>query len=139
VSNLGEIGDAPLVMAGVVALLAAATLAHTLVTSVRRRGRDLAILKTIGFARRQVSATVAWQATTLAVVAVVIGIPLGVVAGRWGWNVFADRLGVVPAPVIPIVAVVLIIPATLAVANLVAAIPGRLAARTRPAEVLRSE
>jgi ABC-type lipoprotein release transport system permease subunit len=139
VANLGDVGGVPLVLAGVVALLAAATLAHTLVTSVRRRGRDLAILKTIGFLRRQVSATVAVQATVLAVVAVAIGIPAGIVAGRWGWNVFADRLGVVPAAVVPVVAVLLVAPATVIAANVVASVPGRLAARTRPAQVLRSE
>jgi hypothetical protein len=139
VANLGDIRGIPIVLAGVVALLAAATLAHTLVTSVHRRRRDLAILKTIGFSRRQVSATVAWQATALAAIAVAIGIPLGAIAGRWGWNFFAGQLGVVQVAVVPIVAVLLIAPATLAVANVMAAIPGRLAARTRPAEALRSE
>ncbi|HEX9312155.1 MAG TPA: FtsX-like permease family protein [Actinomycetota bacterium] len=139
VANLGDVRGVPIALAGIVALLAAATLAHTLVTSVRRRRRDLAILKTIGFSRRQVSATVAWQATTLAVIAVAVGIPLGAVAGRWGWNFFAGQLGVVPVAIVPIIAVLLIVPATLAVANAMAAIPGRVAARTRPAEVLRSE
>jgi putative ABC transport system permease protein len=139
VANLGDVRGVPIVLAGVVALLAAATLAHTLVTSVRRRRRDLAILKTIGFSRRQVSATVAWQATALGAIAVAVGIPLGAVAGRWGWNFFAGKLGVVPVAVVPIVAVLLIVPATLAVANAMAAIPGRLAAQTRPAMVLRTE
>ncbi|MFL5796921.1 MAG: FtsX-like permease family protein [Actinomycetota bacterium] len=139
VAYLGDVRGVPIVLAGVVALLAAATLAHTLVTSVRRRRRDLAILKTIGFSRRQVSATVAWQATALAAIAVAIGLPLGAVAGRWGWNFFAGQLGVVPVAIVPIVGVLLIAPATLAVANAMAAVPGRLAARTRPAEVLRSE
>ncbi len=139
IQDLKEVARVPLVLAGVVALLAMATLAHTLVTSVRRRERDLAVLKTIGFRRRQVSAAVAWQASTLAGVALVIGIPLGIVAGRWGWNLLAERLGVVPEPVVPLVAVLLVVPATILVANLVAAIPGLLAARTRPAQVLRSE
>jgi putative ABC transport system permease protein len=119
--------------------MAAATLAHTLITSIRRRRLDFAILKTLGFVRRQVSATVAWQATTLAVASLVIGIPLGVISGRWGWNVFADRLGVVPAPAIPIVAILVAVPATIAVANLLAVLPGRIAARLRPGPVLRSE
>jgi hypothetical protein len=78
VGNLGRVGDLPPVLAGLLALLAASTLTHLLVTSVRRRRRDLAILKTLGFTRGQVSATVAWQATTLAVVALLVGMPLGV-------------------------------------------------------------
>ena len=50
----------------------------TLAASVRRRRRDLGLLKALGFARRQLAAAVAWQATVAAVIGVVIGIPLGV-------------------------------------------------------------
>ena len=70
-------------LAGLLALLAAAALAHLLVTSVRRRRRDLAILKSLGFVRGQVSAAVAWQATTVALLALAVGLPLGVALGRW--------------------------------------------------------
>src|SRR5207237_10929220 len=101
IRNLRGIGSVPLVLAGIVALMAAATLAHTLITSIRRRRLELAILKTLGFVRRQVSATVAWQATTLASVAALVGLPLGVISGRWVWNVFANPLGVVPACDVP--------------------------------------
>ena len=99
----------------------------------------LAILKTLGFVRRQVSATVAWQATALGTVAVLIGLPLGVISGRWGWNVFADRLGVVPAVAVPTIGILLAVPVTILVANLLAAVPGRIASRLRPGPVLRSE
>jgi putative ABC transport system permease protein len=139
VSNLGEVGNVPLALAGIVALMAAATLAHTLVTSIRRRRRDLAILKTIGFVRRQVLATVAWQATALTIVALAIGIPIGVMAGRWGWNAFAERLGVVPEPIVPAVAVLLVVPIAVVLANLISIVPGRIASRLRPGPVLRSE
>jgi ABC-type lipoprotein release transport system permease subunit len=139
VHNLGGIGNVPLILAGIVALMAMATLAHTLVTSIRRRRLDFAILKTLGFTRRQVSSTVAWQATTLASIALVIGIPIGVISGRWGWNYFADRLGVVPDAAVPLVAILLAIPAALVVANLLAIGPGRIASRLRPGPVLRSE
>src|SRR5256714_9912144 len=119
--------------------MAAVTLAHTLISSIRRRRLDLAILKTLGFVRRQVSATVAWQATTLAVVALVVGVPLGVAAGRWAWGLFADQLGVVSQPAVGAVALALVIPATILVANLLAAAPGWVAAKTQPAIVLRTE
>ena len=39
----------PLVLAGVLALLAIATVTHALVTAERRRRRDLALLKALGF------------------------------------------------------------------------------------------
>jgi ABC-type antimicrobial peptide transport system permease subunit len=139
VENLRRIDTLPFVLAGLLGLLAAGTIAHTLVTSVRRRRRDLAILKTLGFVRTQVSATVAWQASTFAVLAAVIGLALGVVGGRWLWIFFADRLGVRPEPVIPILLLIVVIPSALALANLIAAIPARAAARTQPALVLRTE
>jgi predicted lysophospholipase L1 biosynthesis ABC-type transport system permease subunit len=106
---------------------------------VRRRRRDLAVLKTLGFTRRQVSGSVAWQATTIGVLALVVGIPLGLALGRVGWTLLAHELGVVAEPVWPVAAAVLAVPVTLALVNLLAFVPGRLAARTRPAVVLRSE
>ena len=72
-------------------------------------------------------------------IAVGIGVPLGVAAGRWGWNIFADRLGVVPEPVVPVVAVLLTVPAALVLANLIAFVPGRIASHLRPGTVLRAE
>jgi ABC-type lipoprotein release transport system permease subunit len=99
----------------------------------------LAILKTLGFVRRQVRAAVAWQATTLVTVALLVGVPVGIAVGRWVWTLFADELGVVAVPRVPLLAVALLIPCALVVANLVAAAPAAAAARTRPATVLRSE
>ena len=136
--NLQRVDDLPFLLAGLLGLSGAATLAHTLVSSVRKRRRDLAILKTLGFVRRQVSATVAWQATTIGVLALVFGVPLGIAAGRWGWNVFADQLGVLPEPVTPVLAL-LLVPAMIVFANLIAALPARIAGRLRPAPVLRTE
>jgi ABC-type lipoprotein release transport system permease subunit len=137
--NFGRVDNMPAVIAGLMALLAVAALAHALVTAVRRRRVELAVLKTLGFSRAQLRGTVAWQASVLTLVAVVVGLPIGVAAGRWAWRVFADQLGIVYVPVVPALLVVALVPATLIVANLVAAIPGYLAARTPAAAVLRSE
>jgi FtsX-like permease family len=139
VTSLARITNVPVLLSGLLALLALGTLAHTLVSSVRRRRRDLAILKTLGFVRPQLRSTVAWQATILAAIALLIGLPVGVAAGRWGWRVFAGQLGVLPAPVVPLVLILVAVPAALFLANVVAALPGRAAARTQPAIVLRSE
>jgi predicted lysophospholipase L1 biosynthesis ABC-type transport system permease subunit len=129
----------PLVLAGLLALLAVASATHALFVTIRRRRRDLAVLKTLGFTRRQVSGSVAWQATTIGLLALVIGIPLGLVLGRVGWTLLAHGLGAVAEPVWPVVATLLAVPVTLVLVNLLAYLPGRLAARTRPAVVLRSE
>jgi hypothetical protein len=134
-----RVRSTPLVLAGVLALLAIATVAHALVTAVRRRRRDLALLKTLGFTRRQVSTSVAWQATTFGVVALLVGLPVGIVVGRWAWTTLADDLGAVAEPVVPVLALGLGVVLVLVIANLVAFAPGRIAAGLRPATVLRSE
>src|SRR5207249_814848 len=103
------------------------------------RRRDLAILKTLGFVRRQVSTTVAWQATTVAVVALAVGVPVGLAVGRWTWTFFAGQLGVIPQAVVGVASTVIVVPAVILAGNLIAAVPGRLAAGTGPAQILRTE
>ena len=139
VADLDRIDGLPGVLAGLLLALAAATLAHTLVTTVRQRRRDLAVLKTLGFERGQVRATVAWQATALVLAALIIAVPVGVAGGRWLWGLFSADLGIVPAPVVPVLAVSLLVPGGIILANLLAALPGSSAAATRPASVLHSE
>jgi ABC-type antimicrobial peptide transport system permease subunit len=141
----GEVGDLarvdflPYVLAGLLVVLAVGGLALTLAGSVRNHRRDLAMLKTLGFVRRQVSATVAWQATAVAVGAVVVGLPCGVALGRWTWRLVARSIGSVSPPIVPLAAVILIVPATLVFANVLAGGPAWTAGRVRPAEALRSE
>jgi ABC-type lipoprotein release transport system permease subunit len=128
----------PLQLSALFAFAAFATLVHVLLTSVRRRRRDLAILQTLGFRRREVAATVAWQALTLAGLALIIGVPIGIFVGRRGWAAFAYRLGVGSEPVISSLSIV-VVPVTLAVALLVSLGPGIVARRVRPAAVLKAE
>jgi ABC-type antimicrobial peptide transport system permease subunit len=139
IKNYASIRDTPLALAVVLAALAIGTLAHVLLTGVRRRRHDLALLKTLGFTRRQVLAAVAWEASAFAAVALLLGLPLGVVTGRWAWSLFANAAGVSTAATVPLATLLLAIPATLLAANLIAAAPGWEAARLRPALVLRTE
>jgi hypothetical protein len=139
VVSLASIAGLPVALSGLLALIAAGTLAHTLASSTRQRSRDLAIFKTLGFLRREVRQAVAWQATTIAAIALLVGLPIGVACGRWAWRVFAAQLGVLPEPAVPLAAILIAIPGTLAVANLIAAAPARAAGRTQPATVLRTE
>jgi ABC-type lipoprotein release transport system permease subunit len=129
----------PLVLAGLLALLAGGTTAHALVLAVRRRRGELATLKTLGFTRRQVSSTVRWQSTTVAVVALAVGLPLGVAAGRGVWVLLADRIGAVAQPVTPVLAVLLVVPVTLLALNAVALLPGHRAGAVPAATALRAE
>jgi hypothetical protein len=139
IEDVQRVDYLPGVLAALVALLALGTVTHALASAVRRRRRDLAVLKTLGFVRRQVSATVAWQATAFAVAAVVVGVPLGIAVGRWAWRLVANSLGVVPEPVMPRSGLLVVAGGALLAANLIAAGPGWVAGRLRPALVLRSE
>jgi predicted lysophospholipase L1 biosynthesis ABC-type transport system permease subunit len=139
VRNVRRVEYLPGLLAVVVALLAVGTVAHALVSSVRRRRRDMAILRTLGFVRGQVSAMVAWQATTFALVALLAGLPLGVAAGRWAWRLTAEQLGVASPPVWPLLPMLAIAAGTVVAANLLAAPRGWVAGRLRPALVLHSE
>jgi hypothetical protein len=137
--NYRSLGSTPVYLGAGLATGAVAALVLTLIASVRRRRRDLALLKTLGFTGRQLAATVAWHATTAVTIGVVLGVPLGIAIGRWLWDLFAQEINAVPMPVVPVLQVVLIALGALVLANIVAAVPGRLAARTPTALVLRGE
>ena len=137
--NVERIRELPYVMAAVVALLAVASLVHALVLSVSRNRRVLGVLKGLGFTRRQVGGTIAWHATSYAVAATVVALPLGVIAGRWGWRMVAGSLGVPDVPVLPVPTFGIVVVALVLLANLAAAYPGWRAARLSTAAALRSE
>jgi ABC-type lipoprotein release transport system permease subunit len=137
--NFGRVRNTPLLLGAALALLAGGTLALVLGTAVRRRRRELALLKALGFDRRQCTATVAWQANATIVVGLFIGVPLGVIVGRWVWSFFAEELGILSQPQVPLLTVVLCVLGAIALANVIAIIPARAAARAAPATVLRSE
>ncbi len=139
IQNYTGVRDTPLALGAVLALLAVGTLAHVLITGVRRRRRDLAMLKTLGLLRSQLLRVVSWQATALAAAALLVGLPLGLLAGRWAWLLFADSAGVGSQADVPVPLVLLVIPVTLILAVLLAVVPGWTAARIRPALILRSE
>jgi ABC-type lipoprotein release transport system permease subunit len=137
--NFGRVQGLPLLLGGALSALALLTIAHLLITSVRRRRRDLAVLRTLGFTRGQVRGTVTWQACTLAACALIIGIPLGIICGRLAWQVFTSQLGILPVLRLPALTLAVMVPAALALAAVVAALPGESAARARPARILRGE
>jgi hypothetical protein len=139
VDRLEQVDTLPWLLGAFLAVIGTLGVAYALVTGVRRRARELATLKALGFRRGQVASAVAVQATLLAAAAVIVGVPLGVVVGRVVWHRIADQAGMLADTAVPAIAVVGIAVATVVVANLVAAIPARRAARLRPAVVLRSE
>lgn len=138
VVNASQMGSEPLVLATGVAAAAVLALGLTILASVRQRRRDLALLKALGLRARQIRAVVAWQTCTILVVAAIVGVPLGIAAGRWAWTSFANSVGVVPAPVVPAAALLVGVAVLLAAGNLLALLPAQLAARIAPAATFRT-
>ena len=127
-------------LASALAAGAVGALAVTLITSVRRRRRDLAILKTLGLTRRTAASAIVDQASVDALVGVVVGIPLGI--PRWVeelWTLFARDINAVPHPTVPVGALTLVGVGTIVIAILTATWHGRSAARTSPGLTFRSE
>jgi hypothetical protein len=136
--NYQSTGSTPVVLASGLATGAVIALAVALVATVRKRRQDLALLKTLGFTKGQLAVTLTWQATVTAVVGIVIGVPVGIAAGRQLWIIFARSIDAVPEPSVPL-SIILVAAGTLVLANLVAAVPGRVAASTPAAIILRGE
>jgi ABC-type antimicrobial peptide transport system permease subunit len=114
------------------------SLALTVLSSVRRRRQELALLKALGMTRGQVWAVIAWQTTLTLAIAIAAGLPLGIAAGRWAWRAFAGSIGAVPVTEIPLLALILALIALAAGGNLPRRRPAAIAARTRPAASLRA-
>ncbi len=137
--NYGSLGTTPLFLGAALAAGAVSALGITLVTSVRRRRRDLAILKTLGFTGRQLATAVSVQAGVAAVIGCAVGIPAGIALGRALWDLFAGEISAVPYPTVPVGTIVAIGILAIVLAALVATIPGRIAARTATSQLLRAE
>jgi putative ABC transport system permease protein len=138
VRNLAQIGALPLVLGGALLAIGLAALAHALLTVARRRRRDLAVLRTIGFTGRQLGATLLALAGTVSLGGLVVGIPVGLLAARLAWGGVARDLAVDPtltSPAVPLLGAVVAGALLVAVASLAV----RSARRLATAEALRSE
>lgn len=122
-----------------VALLGALGLVHFLATTIRRRRGDLAVLRALGFTRRDVRRSITWQAVTAAAVGLIVGIPLGVAAGRTAWLVTVASLGIVDDPSTPWAFLAGAVAAGIVGSMVVSIAPGQIAARRSVVDVLRAE
>jgi putative ABC transport system permease protein len=139
VQNLDRLRSTPtLLLAMLVALLGAAVV-HALIVAFRARRHDIAVLQALGWRPRQVVTTSLWQATTTGVVAVAVGLPVGLIVGRWCWTILVQEYDAVAAPVTPILGSLALAAVVLVLVNLLALIPGWQASRRAPAATLRAE
>jgi predicted lysophospholipase L1 biosynthesis ABC-type transport system permease subunit len=112
------------------------------VVAAARRGRqhrrETSVLRSIGFTSRDDLVATTVEALVLGAIQVIVGIAVGVVAGRAAWRLATRDLGVVDAPsslLVPIIGFLVLVAVVVAVSALVT---WRLAVSARPAEVLRA-
>jgi putative ABC transport system permease protein len=128
-----------LLVAAVLILLGVIATSHALIVTVRRRRLELGVLSALGFTPTQRRVVVVAQATTIAIVALVVGIPLGAVAGRLIWSAIASTIGLAADAVFPFALVALGAVGFLITLNVIAVFPAHTARRLRAASALRSE
>jgi ABC-type lipoprotein release transport system permease subunit len=139
VANLKTVRGLPSLLGVFLAMLAIGAVGHTLATAVHRRRHDMAVLRALGLTPRQVRATVGWQATTLAFVGLIFGIPLGIALGRTVWRLVAERTPVQYVPPLAVLVLLIVAPIAVLVANVLAAYPSHRAVRQHIGAVLRTE
>ena len=139
VQELKDVATLPIALSGFLVLLALGAVGHALATAVRRRRDELAVLRALGMTRLQARTVVLTQASVLALIGLAFGVPLGLVLGRSLWRAVAASTPLAYHPPLAIWALLLITPAVLLAANLLAAWPGHRAARLRSGQILRAE
>ena len=137
--NLRNVHTLPEVLAAFLGLIAVAALGSVLLSCARRRSHEFAVLRALGMTRGNVRAVLNSQGTAIGLFGLVVGIPLGIAVGRLGWRAIAERVPLSEIPPLALVAALLLIPATIIAANVLALWPGRVALSHRPAEELRTE
>ncbi len=139
IRSVARIRAIPFMLAAVLAALALLTVGHGMITSLRTRRRDLAILRSLGADRGWITRAVHWQATVLTALPVLVGIPVGIVLGRLVFGAFADSMGAVRDAAMPVIMIAIGGFVVVVVANGVAAVASRRTRRREPALLLQGE
>jgi ABC-type lipoprotein release transport system permease subunit len=139
VDRFREMGPVPWYLAAMLAILGAAGLMHSSLVTGRRRARELAIARALGFTPAQAAAAVRWQGLATAAAGLVIGLVAGLVVGRIVWRSLAEAIGVVVEFRLPAWALLLAVGWMIVIALVATAWPSVQARRARPADLLRTE
>jgi hypothetical protein len=134
--NLRRVDETPYLVAAIVALLAVLSIGHLVVTAARRHRFDFAVLRAFGATRRWLRGVVHWQATAMAVVALVLAVPLGVAMGGVLFGPYAQRIGARPDAAVPIGWLAALAAGLLLVTNLAVARVARTVSRRPPGRLL---
>ncbi len=140
VTVLDDVRGIPFYVAAFTAFIGALAVFHALVVTARRRRRDLAVMRAVGCYQRQAGAVIHWQGFFLAVAAIALGVPIGLIGGRLLWSSIASGTNVLSVSETPWAAIAVVaVGAVLGGAIVLAAGPAWAARRRRPGLDLRSE
>lgn len=139
IATTASLGNLPIVVAALLATFMALALALALSASIRRRGRELAVLRTLGFSDKQLTSAVAWHSATIVIAGLIIGIPTGVIGSAWLWHAFAQQLDIVPDVQRPTQSIITITAGAAVLAGLTSIVPARTARRLDLAATLGCE
>ncbi len=137
IADVAAMRSAPdLIVAAIGAAMSIALIA-SLDRAARNRRREMAVLRALGCTPKQVRATLRWQALTIVLVGLAIGVPIGLIAARQLWREFASGLGIVSTSDVPVVTVAVIVAGSVLLALVAAVSPARKVASVVPAAALR--
>ena len=139
VERLVAVDNLPWFLAAFLAILAATAVTYAAAIAVRRRRRDLAVLRVVGMSAADLRTVVTVQVLSLTVAGAIIGSIGGLIAGRSVWRLVIDQLSLPFSPAAPILAIVLVPAAAIVLTQLAATSSRRAAGRTPAALILRSE
>jgi hypothetical protein len=139
VANMRVVRSYPWWLAGFLVVLAMLATTNALFAATRRRRHEMAVLGAIGLSRRQLEGAVATQGVVIGALAAIVGMPTGLLVGKWLWTVHADRIGLSSAISIPFGMALVVGAVTVALTCVIAVAAGWGAMRTRVATALRTE
>ena len=107
--------------------------------TVRRRRLEFGVLSALGFVPAQRRLVIIGQATTMTLVGLAVGVPVGALLGSVVWSAIAGSMGIATDSSFPLLLLAVGAVGFVVVLHAVAAIPARSASHLRVAEALRAE
>ena len=102
VNGLDDVQRFPMFAGAALVVLGLIASSHALLVTVRRRRSELGTLSALGFSPGQRRVVILGQATTIAAVALVLGVPIGAVLGQVTWSAIAGSIGLATDAKLPL-------------------------------------
>ncbi|MDQ2901970.1 MAG: FtsX-like permease family protein [Ktedonobacteraceae bacterium] len=124
----------------ILALVALVSVLNTMLITVRERFHEFGVLKALGMTPHDIQVIIQTSTANYAIIACLLGFPLGILLTSWIFQITANALGYgVAQTSINALWLFLLFPASLLLVLLGSYVPGRRAARASTAEILRME